>query len=399
MAMPTAAEHIKNYSGPAILSYGFRPFFLIASFWSAIAMVLWIAMLTGHLPLPTSFDMISWHVHELLYGYLPAIIAGFLLTSVPNWTGRTPVTGTLLFILVLVWTAGRIAILFSDHLGPTLTAFIDLSFLALFGLVVGREILGARDWRNLKILILVTLFFCGNAVFHAEAASIGVAYNGYGARFGVAIAIFLIMLIGGRIVPNFTRNWLARREPGRLPILFNRFDMASMGIAGAALILWIAAPENNVTAIICLLAGLVHVARLARWAGERTSAEPLVLILHIGYAFVSLGFLGVGIAGLFPDAVPINAAIHAWTAGAIGVMTLGVMTRVSFGHVGKPLHAARGTVFIYACMIVAAILRIAAGLGSTPQVVLYLAAVAWIAAFVGFAVLFGPLLVRPRQAQ
>ena len=207
------------------------------------------------------------------------------------------------------------------------------------------------------------------------------------------------MLIGGRIVPSFTRNWLARRTPGRLPVTPDRFDVASLAVAAAALLLWIAAPEKPVTAVLCLAAGGLHVWRLARWAGDRTLAEPLVLILHVGYAFVPLGFLAAGVAALAPVTFPTGAAVHAWTAGAIGVMTLAVMTRATLGHAGRPLHATRGTVIVYLSVVVAAVLRVAAGLGPAPQALLHLAAAAWIAAFAGFAILYGPLLVRPRRRQ
>jgi uncharacterized protein involved in response to NO len=395
--MSTTAQQIRAYSGPAILSYGFRPLFLLAGAWSAAAMVVWVAMLTGHLTLPSAFDMITWHAHELLYGYLPAVVAGFLLTAVPNWTGRLPVTGTPLLVLALTWLAGRAAILFSLQLGPIVAAILDLSFLALLALVIGREVIAGRNWRNLKVLVLVVLLFCGNALFHAEAARGGAAFGGYGARLGIGVAIFLIMLIGGRIVPSFTRNWLARRAPGRLPVTPDRFDAASMLVAAAALLLWIAAPETPVTAVLCLVAGGLHVWRLARWAGDRTPAEPLVLILHIGYAFVPLGFLAVGVAALLPATIPAGTALHAWTAGAVGVMTLAVMTRSTLGHAGRPLHASSGTVLVYLCVIAAAVLRIVAGLGPAPQALLYLAAAAWIAAFASFVVLYGPLLVLPRQ--
>lgn len=395
--MTTSAPPIRAYGGPAILSYGFRPFFLSASIWAAGAMVLWIAMLTGHLVLPTAFGMIDWHIHEFLYGYLPAVVAGFLLTAVPNWTGRPPLTGTPLLVLMLAWLAGRAAVLFSQFLDPGVTAAVDLSFLGLLCLAIGREVIAARNWRNLKILILIALLFCGNALFHAEAIGGGGATNGYGERLGIGVAILLITVIGGRIIPAFTRNWLARREPGRLPVSFNRFDMVSMILAGAAILLWMAAPRQPLTAFLCLAAGALHAWRLTRWAGERTAAEPLVLILHIGYAFVPLGFVAIGCAILAPTTMPTSAALHAWTAGAIGVMTLAVMTRASLGHVGRPLHATSGTVFVYACAVAAAVLRIAAGIGPAPTILLDLAGAAWIAAFGGFAVLYGPLLVRPRQ--
>ncbi len=395
--MTSTAGRIRAYKGPAILSFGFRPLFLAASCWSAIAMSLWIAMLTGSIVLPTLFDMVSWHVHELLYGYLPAVAAGFLLTAVPNWTGRLPVTGTPLLILVLSWFAGRIAVMFSQIIGPGVTALADLSFLILLSAVIAREVIAGRNWRNLKVLVLIALLTFGNALFHLEANWHGTASAGYGARTGIAVAVFLIALIGGRIVPSFTRNWLVRENPGRLPALFDRFDIASLIITGAALIAWVAFPDNRGTALICLLAGIMQTWRLSRWAGHRTWAEPLVLILHLGYVFVPLGFLAVGTAKILPSFIFRGAALHAWTAGAIGVMTLAVMTRASLGHCGRALEATPGIVFIYVCAVAAAILRLAAGIPSIPDFALHISAGAWIAAYFAFFILFAPLLARPRN--
>lgn len=395
--MTTSAEQIRAYRGPAILSFGFRPLFLAAAIWSALAMALWIAMFSGAISLPTAFDMVSWHVHEFLYGYLPAVAAGFLLTAVPNWTGRLPVTGTPLLVLVLSWLAGRLAVMFSELVGPTTAAVIDLSFLVLLSLVIAREVIAGRNWRNLKVLVLVGLLTGGNALFHLEADWYGTASAGYGARLGIAVAIFLIILIGGRIVPSFTRNWLVRRGPGRLPIPFDRFDVIGAVSGGGALLFWVALPDNDLNGALCLFAGAFHLYRLARWAGDRTLAEPLVLILHIGYAFVPLGFLAVGIAELEPGVILTGAAVHAWTAGAIGVMTLAVMTRASLGHAGLPLAATRGIIFVYLCVIAAAILRVASGFGAAPEFLLHIAAAAWIAAFAGFAFLFAPILTRPRK--
>jgi len=395
--MTTSAERIRSYSGPAILSYGFRPLFFCAGLWSALAMTIWIVFLSTGRSLPSAFAMVDWHVHELLYGYLPAVVAGFLLTAVPNWTGRLPITGAPLLVLTALWLAGRVILTVSAISGPVIAALVDLSFLAVLALVIGREVVSGRNWRNLKVLIAVGLLFFGNGLFHWEAASQGAAWNAYGARTGIAVAIFLIMLIGGRVVPSFTRNWLARQSRGRLPAPFGRFDMVTIGIAGATLVLWVAAPDRSETAIFCLIAGFLHAARLARWAGERTAAEPLMLILHVGYGFVPLGFLAVGLAGLSPETLPMSCALHAWTVGAVGVMTIAVMTRASLGHAGKPLHATPGIAVVYVCIIAAAVLRVLSGLDSAPESVLHLAAGAWIAAFTGFTIVFAPLLVRARK--
>jgi uncharacterized protein involved in response to NO len=379
--MTSSAEQIRAYKGPAILSYGFRPLFLAACFWSTIVMGMWIAMLAGYLSLPTALDPISWHVHEFLYGYLPAVIAGFLLTAVPNWTGRLPIIGTRLLVLVLTWMIGRVAILFSDPLGVYITAAIDLSFLILLSFVIGREVIAGRNWRNLKVLIL------GGAL----------AYSGFGARLGVAVAIFLIALIGGRIVPSFTRNWLARTKPGRLPVPFNHFDAVCIIISGTALFLWVVMPENISVAFLFLITGVLNTMRFVRWAGDRTLAEPLVSILHVGYAFVPIGFLLIGLAILLPTMIPVSAAYHAWTAGAIGTMTLAVMTRASLGHLSMPLHATKGIVFIYISVIIAALTRIVSGVGLASGLFLNLSAGAWLCAYISFVFIYGPLLLRPRK--
>ena len=396
--MPTTAEQVRSYRGPAILGYGFRPFFLLGAIWSALAVAIWLPMLSGSLSLPIALSPIEWHVHELLYGYLPAVAAGFLLTAVPNWTGRLPVTGPPLLGLLLVWVAGRMAMLVSAGIGAPAAAAIDLSFLAVLAGVLGREIVRGRSTQNLKVLALIGLLFAGNAVFHLEAMRAG-ASQGYGMRMGIGTAIVLITVIGGRIVPSFTRNWLARRPPGALPTPFNRFDMVAVAGGAAAIAAWIAAPTHLVTAALALGGGLLHAVRLGRWAGYRTLREPLVLVLHAGYAFVPIGFLLVALGIAAPGLVAPTGALHGWTAGAIGLMTLAVMTRASLGHTGRPLTATLSVQLIYLAAGVAALARILAAFDVARTPLLHLSATAWVAAFGGFAVVYWPLLTRARAAR
>lgn len=393
-SVPPALARRRNYAGPALFSYGFRPFFLGGAIWASLAMLLWLPLYVGDVSLPTAMSPIDWHVHEMLFGYVPAIVAGFLLTAIPNWTGRLPVNGLSLAGLAALWLAGRVAIFLSAEIGAWTAAAIDLSFLLCFALLALREILAGRNWRNLRVLTILGVLFAGNAVFHYEAIEFG--HADYGARMGIGAAVLMIALIGGRIVPSFTSNWINRENPGRLPKSFSRFDAISLGSAAVALIVWIVAPEHAFTGALLMLAGLLHGARLARWAGDRTLSDRLVLILHVGYAFVPIGFLLVGAALLWPAEFPASVGIHAWTAGAIGIMTLAVMTRASLGHTGQPLKASATTQVIYFLVIAAALLRMAApwsaGVGF-----LHLAALAWAAAFAGFAVTFGSLLVRARR--
>lgn len=388
----TTAEQVRSYAGPAILSYGFRPFFLAGAVWAVMTMLLWLAMLSGHLDLPSAFSPIEWHAHELIYGYVPAIVAGFLLTAVPNWTKRLPVAGTPLLVLFLVWLAGRLTVMCSLWVGPGMAALVDLLFLAALAGVMAREIIAARNARNLKVLVAVGLLLVGNALFHAEVLfSVDPAR---GTRIGVSATLLLIMIVGGRIVPSFTRNWLAKQKPGRLPVAFNRVDVAIVLVSVAALISWVVLPEQVVTAALALAAGLLNSYRLARWAGERTVGEPLVLVLHAAYAFVGLGFILLSLSIWREDVLSTSAPLHAWTAGAIGVMTLAVMTRASLGHCGQSLTARWPTQAIYGAAIVAACTRIAAAFDPTATALLHVSAMAWLLAFTGFVLFYAPLLSR-----
>jgi len=336
MSMPAALSRRRDYAGPALFAYGFRPFFLAAGLWAAFGILLWLPQYFGALTLPTVFGALDWHIHEMLYGYVAASIAGFLLTAIPNWTGRLPVNGWPLAALAALWLAGRAAMLLSGAIGGVAAAVIDIAFLAAIAAVAAREIVAGKNWRNLRVLIVLGVLIAGNIVFHVEVLLTGSA--NYGIRIAIAAVILLISLVGGRIVPSFTGNWLARNNPGRRPAPFSRFDMIAVAASALALIGWIAAPASVAAGALLIAAGTLQSARLVRWAGDRTFADRLVLVLHVGYLFVPLGFLLIG-ASVFTGAVPPTAGIHAWTAGAIGLMTLAVMTRASLGHTGRPLEA------------------------------------------------------------
>ncbi len=394
MPMPAALQRRRDYAGPALFAYGFRPFFLAAGLWAVFGMVLWLPQYMGELTVPTHFSALDWHIHEMLYGYIAASVAGFLLTAIPNWTGRLPVSGWPLAGLAVLWLAGRVAILFSAKIDALAVAAVDVSFLIVLAAVAAREIIAGKNWRNLRVLIVLGILILGNIVFHAEVLLKGAA--DYGVRLAIAAVILLLSLIGGRIVPSFTNNWLARNNPGRLPVPFSRFDVATIAASACALLGWIAAPTNTVAGVLLLVAGILQSVRFARWAGDRTVADRLVLVLHVGYAFVPLGFLLLGLSTM-TFAVPASAGVHAWTAGAIGVMTLAVMTRASLGHTGQPLRAGPATQVVYAAVVVAALARIIAAFNGSFEL-LELAGIAWIAGFTLFLLVYGPLLVTRKPA-
>jgi uncharacterized protein involved in response to NO len=340
--------------------------------------------------LPTAFGPLDWHIHEMIYGYVGAVSAGFLLTAVPNWTGRLPINGYPLAGLFALWLMGRVAILGSAIWGAWLAAAIDVAFLVLLAAAVLREIVAGNNKRNLRILVLLGILIAGNVAFHLEAIRYGSAE--YGARLGIAAIVALISLVGGRIVPSFTHNWLARSNPGRLPVSFSRFDAIAIGGSVLALVSWIVLPQSIVSGAMLIIAGLLQAVRLLRWAGDRTLADRLVLVLHVAYAFVPLGFLLLGAAILRPADWPISAGLHAWMAGAAGLMTLAVMTRASLAHTGCKLVASRPTQLIYLCALVAALARIFAAFEPS-SALLHIAAFAWVLAFGGFAAIYGPLLM------
>ena len=390
--MTTSAEQMRSWSGPAILSYGFRPFFLLGSIWAALAMVLWVLMLTGHDVLFTAFDPVSWHAHEFLFGYLGAVLAGFLLTAVPNWTGRLPIVGWPLGALVGLWLAGRVAVATSALLPWGMAAVIDLAFPAALFTALAREVVVGRNWKNLPVLGLLFGMIAANGLYHLEAAQGGYPAKGVALRMGLAVAVMLISLIGGRIVPSFTRNWLVQRHNPALPTPFGRSDAIVLALTGVALMVWTLRPDLSLAEVTCGVAGMAQTWRLSRWSGRHTLAEPLVWVLHAGYACLPLGFFAVAAGAFLPAMAP--AAQHVWMAGAVGLMTLAVMTRASLGHTGRPLHATWPITAIYASLIIAVVARFVAGALPEAAWPIHLAASVWIAAFTGFAAVYWPILAR-----
>src|SRR5208282_5516630 len=389
VSMSAALRRRRGYAGPVVFSYGFRPFFFGGAVWAALGILLWLPQYFGELSLPTTLSPLDWHIHEMIYGYVAAIVTGFVLTAIPNWTGRLPVNGYPLAGLAALWLAGRVAIAGSAVWGAVIAGVIDIAFLATLAAVVLRELVAGKNWRNLRVLIVLGVLVAGNVVFHFEAIWRGSA--DYGIRIAIAAVIGLIMLIGGRIVPSFTHNWLVRNNPGRLPRPFARFDALALGAGAVALVLWVALPQLAVSGAVLMMAGVLQAARLSRWAGDRTLADRLVLVLHVGYAFVPIGFVLVGAAIFWPAEWPASAGLHAWTTGAIGLMTLAVMTRASLGHTGHKLAASMPTQAVYLCALIAALARIFAAFEPSGAL-LYVAGLAWVLAFGGFAAFFGPLL-------
>jgi uncharacterized protein involved in response to NO len=381
--------------GPLVFQYAFRICFLTAAIWAVAAMPLWLCAYSGWIVISPAYGAMNWHAHEMVFGYAAMVICGFLFTAIPNWTGRPPLRGWTLVTLVLLWAAGRGAMLVADMLGRPITAVVDLLFLIAVLAVAGREIVAAKSWRSLPVFALIGGLTLTNVWFHAAALSAQPADMAMRAAVGALIALIVVM--GGRLAPNFTRNWLAKRNANRLPSPFNRFDAAAIASGVVGIAVWVIAPQGHVTAALAGVAAILMALRLMRWRGWAAWSEPLLLILHIGYGFVPLGFAFVAASALRADLIPGSVAIHAWTVGAVGTMTLAVMTRATLGHTGRALTATGATTAIYAAILTAAGARIIAPFaGDLFFSLLLLSGLCWTLAFAGFAAVYGPFIVAPR---
>ncbi len=390
-----ALRYRRMAAAPPILRGGFRPFFLGGTVWAIVALSLWLFALAGAVELPSAFDPLSWHRHEMLFGFVGAIVAGFLLTAIPNWTGRLPIAGMPLAALFGLWAVARLAILFSAEVGLAIPAILDAGFFLVLATLAAREVLEARN-RNMPVVGLIFLFGVIDALDYAAAAGLLHDFD-LAWKCGVALVILLISLIGGRIIPSFTRNWLVKRglKEG-LPVQPTKFDLVVIAATAVAFFIWITAPQGWLTGGAFAAAASMQLARLVRWKGWTTLADPLVAILHVGYAWVPIG-LGLLAAVEFGAPIPRSAAIHALTAGAMSTMILAVMSRAILGHTGRELRASSTTHVAFLLITVGAILRVSAPLGLLDyRLGMEVAGSAWMAAFMLFLIAYAPMLLSPR---
>ena len=340
--------------GISFFQGGLRPFFLLATGFAVGAVAFWISVISGHLALNSVFSPTDWHVHEMLFGYTSAVVTGFLLTAIPNWTGQPPLRGWPLAFLAALWIAGRCALLGGTALSAFWVMVIDASFLGVVGLIVAWQLIASKNWRNLVVVGLVGLLLAANIGFHLEAlATEGTAF---GRRAGFAVIVMLIMLIGGRIIPSFTRNWLIKRGVSELPAAFGRFDALCLVISVVAFCLWIAAVPPKVTSTALFLAAGVHLIRLSRWQGHRIWRSGLLVMLHLAYLCLPIGLGLIALSLINADVSP-AAGFHMLGMGGVGGMTSGVMMRASMGHTGRPLAAGRVLGVSFSLILIAAFTR------------------------------------------
>ncbi|MEP2029799.1 MAG: NnrS family protein [Paracoccaceae bacterium] len=377
-----------------LFELGFRPFFLLATGFAAGAIILWMIIWPGFWVPEGPFTSVDWHAHEMLFAYSSAVIAGFLLTAIPNWTGRAPIKGWPLALLAVLWAVGRLAVFGVTGLPDGWVMAIDGSFLAVLCVVAAYQLIVSRNLRNLIVVALVALLLAANTVFHLEATMLGAA--DVGRRAGLAVLTLLLMLIGGRIIPSFTRNWLAKQKVETLPSPFGRFDAASLGIAAIALNFWVFKGPLGLTAAALGVASAMHLVRALRWQGLRARHSAILLMLHASYLCLPVG-LALLAFSLVWRAVDPAVGLHVLGMGAVGCMTTAVMLRASMGHTGRPLAAGPILSLAFGLILMATVFR-----ALLPEIWLMgvsgiqISALCWVGGFGLICARIWPWLLRPR---
>lgn len=383
-----------------MFSYAFRPLFLLAIVYAIGSVPLWAAAWLGYVPMPAALGSPSgWHAHEMIFGFAGAGIGGFALTAVATWTKRPPVAGASLMVLSMFWLVARLffALPMPNLLIPGMVA--DLGYgLLLFGLM-SREVIAPRSRRNYKVLLILGLFVASNALFFLGLTGKGGSPMA-ALLSGLWLVVLLVNLIGGRIIPGFTRNWLKRqtsdphRQPVNLPQPFGTLDLFATWLLVAFALMHVLAAPARLTAVLGLLTSVAVFVRLTRWQGVHTGSEPLVWVLHVAFSWLPIGVLLLTFAEL--GFLPRSAGVHALAGGAISTMIVAVASRAALGHTGRPLESHPWLTAAYLLITVAAICRVAATLGPGARALLLASAVAWTLGFVCFAIRYVPILTQPR---
>ncbi len=395
---PLQVTKIMNKPPLLILSFAFRPLFLAAGLYAVIAIGWWgiIYLLETAFP-PTALDPVAWHSHEMIYGFTVAAIGGFLLTAVASWTKRPPVSGKRLLLLTIAWISGRIAISISAIIGPVLTALIDMSYLVLLIALFGNEVIQAKDRRNYKVIVMLIVLGLLNLCFHLEYTALLPIPPRLSHRGAIMVILLLVCTIGGRIIPNFTKNWLVKNQKVHVspPPAFGRLDMAVMISTGILAVGWTINPYYQMTILGSVIIVVLHVIRLSRWRSLSMFQDPLMLVLHVGYAWIPAGFL-LSAWSAFNEALMFSAALHGLTIGAIALMVIAVGSRAALGHTGRELKAGKSMTIVFALIVTATVFRILAGLPEYYIECLTASVVSWCLAIFIFLVRYYPILTQPR---
>lgn len=386
-------QHQSNpMSGFALWQLGFRPFFLLAGLAAVILMAHWLLIYLGYMDTPYFANPALWHSHELLFGYTTAVIAGFLLTAVQNWTGLKTLTGLPLMLLALLWLAGRLAIASGGMLPAMSVLIVDVAFLPVLALAVAIPLLRARQYPNLLVFIsLLTLMTLANLLIHLEHSVIG-PLSGSGIQLMYFLVMLLIAIMAGRVVPFFTERGVGGTGLKLSPWL-ERLAIASLIVYALAELLL---PNSATGMWLAGLAFMVNALRWLSWQDRRLWRIPMLWVLHLAYAWLVLSLLFSVLAHL--AWIPAIVEIHAFTVGTLGMITLGMMCRVSLGHSGRPIEASKLTTLAFVCLLLAALVRVVGGLfaGSGYSDSIVVSAILWLVAFGLFVIEYMPILIKSR---
>jgi|TARA_B100001971_G_scaffold212166_1_gene241543 uncharacterized protein involved in response to NO len=380
-----------------IFSAAFRPFFLLAGLFACVSIVLWLTSFFGiYSLLPGGSNPITWHSHEMLFGLVGAAIGGFIFTAVASWTGRPPIHGAPLVAMALCWFMGRIVMSLSAYLSPWLVATLDLSYLILVLLVLAQELYLAGNRRNYILLAVIGILLLCNLLYHLTAFT-ALPGDQWGTRGATMTIILLISVIGGRVIPAFSRNWFVLNQiQSPSPTEPNRFDFATIGCTLILIPLWLFIPSHFVTGILLLVAALLHAIRVSRWQGLNTWREPLLLVLHVGYCWIPIGFLLIGVAVLMQQ--PVSGGIHALTVGAMTTMIMAVSSRAALGHTGRTPSSSPVLTSAFILITMSALLRVLAS-QSNLAMLIWGAGLFWLVAFLCYLYAVLPLLIQPRVGE
>jgi uncharacterized protein involved in response to NO len=380
----------------ALFDYGFRPFFLLCGLYAVLIAPLWLYRFAHASASFGALPGVYWHTHEMLFGFVMAAVAGFLLTAVPSWTGASGFAGRPLVLAVTMWLAGRLAMATAGAVPFWVTATVELALLPVLLLLLAPPIVRAGN-RNLPILAVVTVLWLIDAAFMRALGTGDVLLAAGASRISVDLVLMLLVVIGGRIVPAFTGNALRRAGREAAPVTRGWLEILSIGSVAAIAICDLLLPDSPLAGVLAAIAAAAHALRLAGWKSFRIGGEPILWILHVGYAWIPIG-LALKACWLLGDAEFAAKWLHAITFGAFATMILAVMTRASLGHTGRPLVVSRAITVAYVLLTAGAVLRVfgAALLPDRYLLTLSASGLAWTLAFVIFVVVYAPILIFPR---
>jgi uncharacterized protein involved in response to NO len=379
-------------SGFALFALGFRPFFLVAGVLALALVAAWTGAYRGDYAFNTYFGTLGWHSHEMVFGYAVAVIAGFLLTAVRNWTGLETLQGGALAALILLWLAGRILPLFPDNVPSLVIALVDLTFLPVLAVSVAWPILRQKQYRQSIFIVVLAAMTLGNVLVHLQHLEVTRSTAVTGTMLALELIVLLIVVVGGRVIPFFTERAIADAKPR----VWRPVERISIGSVIVLMLVQLLAPASTLAAIIAAIAVLSHAIRLYGWYTPAVWSRPLLWVLYLGYGWLIIGFALQAMAALGAVAPPLS--IHAITVGAIGVLTLGMMARVALGHTGRPLVAPRPMTWAFVLINLAAMARVLFPI-LLPQMygdLVVLSAALWLAAYLIFVVIYTPILMMPR---